>query len=165
MMYEDGIGVPRDYVRAYMWDTLAISSMMATKGKYFADEVRSGRDELAAKMTNAQIEEGQRLAASWKPGASISQVAAPDPGHAMTACFINNAQKYGAQSCQPPSAMVGAVFGSCREEESTYKASLSAQHPNDPKLVDDVIAQIHARMSNSVQAALLDSQIKGGRCR
>ncbi len=163
--YEDGKGVQQDYVQAYMWETLAIASMESKKGKYFADEVRAARDELTGKMSKSQIAEGERLAENWQPGNIRTQVTIKDTGRTVAACFINNARMYGAQTCQPPANLVGAVFGSCAREEAAYKADLDAQHPNDPVFVDEVMTKIHERMSNSVQAALLDSQIKSGRCR
>ena len=55
-MYRDGLGVPQDYVRAHMWFNLA-----ASHGLFG----RKDRDDLAAKMTPAQIAEAQRLASEW----------------------------------------------------------------------------------------------------
>jgi TPR repeat protein len=52
-MYEGGQGVPQNYVLAYMWYTLASSSLHKP-----AIELRKN---LAAKMTSAQIAEGQRM--------------------------------------------------------------------------------------------------------
>ena len=57
-MYRDGLGVPQDYVRAHMWFNLAASHGVLG---------HKDRDELAAKMTPAQIAEAQRLAREWKP--------------------------------------------------------------------------------------------------
>ena len=59
-MYEVGTGVAQDYVRAHMWFNLRAVS----------DDSKSAsakRDEVAAKMTPAQIAEAQKLAAEWKP--------------------------------------------------------------------------------------------------
>jgi uncharacterized protein len=56
-MYRDGLGVPQDYFRAHMWYNLA-----STHGGY-----RYLRDQLAAKMTPAQIAEAQRMAGEWVP--------------------------------------------------------------------------------------------------
>ena len=61
-MRADGEGVPQDYVRAHMWLNLAAAQ---DKSQYhFAAKAR---DELAAKMTPAQIAEAQRLAREWTP--------------------------------------------------------------------------------------------------
>lgn len=58
-LHEMGKGVPQNYVRAYVWYTLA-----AAKGD--VDSVNA-RNEITAKMTPAQLEEAKRLAREWKP--------------------------------------------------------------------------------------------------
>jgi uncharacterized protein len=58
-IYEKGLGLPQDYVRAHMWFSLAAAQ--ATKG------AAEWRDRLAARMTPAQITEAQKLAREWKP--------------------------------------------------------------------------------------------------
>ena len=55
VMYAIGRGVPQDYVQAHKWMNLAASRATAAR-------FRSARDELAEKMTTAQITEAQRLA-------------------------------------------------------------------------------------------------------
>jgi TPR repeat protein len=60
LMYRDGRGVPQDYVRAHVWLNLAASDTGYT-------EAAKNRDDVAAKMTPAQIAEAQRLAREWKP--------------------------------------------------------------------------------------------------
>jgi uncharacterized protein len=52
-MYEEGHGVPQNHVQAYMWYTLASSSLHKP--------AIERRKNLAAKMTSAQIVEGQRM--------------------------------------------------------------------------------------------------------
>ena len=59
LMYEEGRGVPRDYVRAYMWYSLAVTNGWEGSGHR--------RDQIAEKMTPDQIAEAQRLAKEWKP--------------------------------------------------------------------------------------------------
>jgi TPR repeat protein len=58
-MYDNGQGVPQDYVRAYMWFNSA-----AAQGLQGAEE---DRDQVAQQMTAAQIAEAQKLAREWKP--------------------------------------------------------------------------------------------------
>ena len=53
-MYEDGLGVPQNYVLAYMWYNLAVGGALGNINPYF-------RNKLAARMTSAQIAEGQRM--------------------------------------------------------------------------------------------------------
>ncbi|MGO9021708.1 MAG: tetratricopeptide repeat protein [Syntrophobacteraceae bacterium] len=59
VMYENGQGVPKDYVQAHKWFELA-----AAQGD---SEARKRMDLLAEKMTPAQIAEAISLARDWKP--------------------------------------------------------------------------------------------------
>jgi TPR repeat protein len=60
-IYEEGLGVPQDYVHAHMWYNLAISNASASDRPLMGKD----RDRVAAKMTPAQIAEAQRLATEW----------------------------------------------------------------------------------------------------
>ncbi len=62
-MYERGRGVPQDYLQAHMWMNLAASHTNGDNQKLYAD----ARDNVARKMTPAQIAEAQRFAREWKP--------------------------------------------------------------------------------------------------
>ena len=57
LRYNDGKGVPQDYVRAHMWWNLA-----SARGLEYA---KTNRDIVADKMTPADIAEAQRLAREW----------------------------------------------------------------------------------------------------
>jgi TPR repeat protein len=57
--YFTGEDVPQDYVQAYMW-----WSLVAAQGD--ADAAKD-RDNLATKMTPAQLEQAKALVAAWKP--------------------------------------------------------------------------------------------------
>ncbi len=57
-MYASGLGVRQNYVRAYMWASLA-----AAQGYELAAK---GLKILEKEMTPAQIAEAQRLAREWK---------------------------------------------------------------------------------------------------
>jgi TPR repeat protein len=59
IMYALGRGVPENIVEAYKWFNLA-----AVQGEATAVDAR---DKMQEFMTPAQIEEGQRLAAEWRP--------------------------------------------------------------------------------------------------
>jgi len=59
VMYDNGQGVPQDYVLAHMWFNLA-----AAQG---FDTAKAARDIAAERMTGSQIAEAQRLAREWKP--------------------------------------------------------------------------------------------------
>ena len=60
-MYENGLGVPQDYVLAHMW--LNLSAAQGIKAAALT------RDDLAERMTTAQIADAQKLAREWKPKA------------------------------------------------------------------------------------------------
>jgi TPR repeat protein len=57
--YDNGLGVPLDKVRAYMWFSLS-----AAQGR---EGAAAFRDLIARRMTPAQIAEPQKLAREWKP--------------------------------------------------------------------------------------------------
>jgi hypothetical protein len=56
-LYYNGQGVPQDYLRAYMWFNLAVPRLTGDVQKLAVDN----RDEVAGRMTPAQIAEAQRL--------------------------------------------------------------------------------------------------------
>jgi TPR repeat protein len=58
-----GTGVPQDNVRAYMWYGLAAEHSTGASQKLAADK----RDEVAGRMTPAQIAEVQQLEREWTP--------------------------------------------------------------------------------------------------
>jgi TPR repeat protein len=57
--YDNGLGVPLEKVRAYMWFSLS-----AAQGR---DGAAAFRDLIARRMTPAQIAEAQKFARDWKP--------------------------------------------------------------------------------------------------
>jgi TPR repeat protein len=71
--YATGDGLPKDNVQAHMWFNLAASHPYWTRDpsleKKRREKAVAARDEVAAKMTSAQIAEAQRLAREWKPPA------------------------------------------------------------------------------------------------
>ncbi len=58
-MYFNGLGVPKDYVRAHLWANLAAS--------HGGEDAIKRRDTIATFMIPHQIAEAQRLAREWKP--------------------------------------------------------------------------------------------------
>ena len=54
VMYEYGRGVPQNYVRAHMWYNLSASNRYSHASKH--------RDDVATKMTSAQIKQAQVIA-------------------------------------------------------------------------------------------------------
>jgi hypothetical protein len=66
-LFENGRGVPRDYVLAHMWYDLAASRFPVSEMEN-RNRAKKSRDDLASRMTPAQIAEARRLAREWKPG-------------------------------------------------------------------------------------------------
>ncbi len=64
VMYDNGYGVPQDYVQAYMWFNLAAVGFPPGENR---DSAAENRDIVAKFMTPAQIAEAQRLAREWRP--------------------------------------------------------------------------------------------------
>ncbi len=56
-MYDNGQGVPQDYVQAHMWLNLA-----AANGN---EQAKGNRDIAAGLMTGEEIAEAQKLAREW----------------------------------------------------------------------------------------------------
>ena len=63
LMYHLGAGVPQDYLQAHMWYNLSASRSPFDET---FNAAAKGRDEVAAKMSPAQISEAQKLAREWK---------------------------------------------------------------------------------------------------
>jgi len=59
VFYDNGLGVPQDHIRSYMWFDLS-----AAQGR---DGAAAFRDLTARRMTPGQIAEAQKLAREWKP--------------------------------------------------------------------------------------------------
>ena len=76
LLYEQGVGVPQNYLQAYVWYALA-----AARGEAAA---LAARNALAKQMTPEQIAGAQALAAQWKPAAAPASPAAPPPFTATT---------------------------------------------------------------------------------
>ena len=68
VLYVTGQGVPQDFVQAYKWYGLATARARAI-GVGDGELAVRNRDDVAAKMTPAQIAEAQKLIRDWKPGA------------------------------------------------------------------------------------------------
>ena len=72
--YSIGEGVPEDYVAAHMWVNLAVAKLPPGKAR---DAALQLRDQLAAKMTPAQITDAQQLAREWTPKAAAPPLPKP----------------------------------------------------------------------------------------
>ncbi len=63
-LYDSGRGVTQDYVQAHLWFNLAAARLPPGEGR---DMVVKKRDDIAERMTTAQVAKTQRLAQEWKP--------------------------------------------------------------------------------------------------
>jgi peptidoglycan hydrolase-like protein with peptidoglycan-binding domain len=64
IIHRDGLGVQPDYVTAYAWLHVA-----AARGQ---PQAASARDAMSWRLTPSEIDEAQRLAREWRPGAAIA---------------------------------------------------------------------------------------------
>ncbi len=64
VMYNQGRGVPQDYVQAHMWFNLAAARLLPGEGFNAAIQERNLIAEL---MTSAQIAKAQKLLREWRP--------------------------------------------------------------------------------------------------
>ena len=63
--YYAGLGVPQDYIRAYLWFSLAVAHWPTSdKGAY--DGLIYSRDSAAAKLTPQQLAYSQKLVSEWR---------------------------------------------------------------------------------------------------
>ena len=63
LMLGEGRGVPRDYVEAHLWSSLAAAQLTGEDRELAV----KNRDALAARMTADQIADAQRRAREWTP--------------------------------------------------------------------------------------------------
>lgn len=73
-LHFEGVGVPQDYVQAHLWANLAAARGVAAAAKL--------REEVAAKMTQQQVAEAQKLASVWRPTRIAAAPAAAAAGPA-----------------------------------------------------------------------------------
>ncbi len=66
VMYELGHGIAQDLVQAHMWFALSAAAFPASEAKNRGIATRN-RDEIAGRMTPAQLAEAQKLARAWRP--------------------------------------------------------------------------------------------------
>ena len=65
LIYAGGSGVPQDKVQSFKWFTLAAAIFPESSKE--RDQAIYNANQVAAKMTPAEIAEAQRLAKEWKP--------------------------------------------------------------------------------------------------
>jgi len=66
LLYAYGRGVPQDFVQAHKWFNLASAQLSGSETKR-RETIDEFRNNVEAKMSQAQIAEAQRLAQEWRP--------------------------------------------------------------------------------------------------
>lgn len=141
-LYEQGMGVPQNYLRAHLFYNLAGSKGLA--------EAREARDALAAKMSIAQVAEAQTLALNWEPVGTHPRPAATGVGGEPTGDAVS--LRWSGVS----EASI-AVLG---DELATLKSLLKAgTDPNVPLPNGDTLLLQAVRNSS---LPIVDSLIQGG---
>jgi hypothetical protein len=67
VLYANGLGVPQDYVKAYMWYSLAGAAFTVVRDSKSVEVTHEEIAKLADKMTAEQIDTARDLAAKWEP--------------------------------------------------------------------------------------------------
>ena len=117
--YAAGQGVPQDYVQAHKWYNLAAANWPASE-KEDRDLAVKNRDKIAARMTQVQIAEAQRLAREWKPRVevvAINPMASPTPPENKE--LVAEAQRHLAKlgfDPGPPDGVIGPRTRSAVEQ-------------------------------------------------
>jgi hypothetical protein len=85
----------------------------------------------------------------------------PPPGKDdgdIVVCYYAKAVVAGIAKCDPPSTLVGAVFGGCSNVEESIRQDVLHRPSGDLELAQIVINRIHERLSPQVQGWILDAQ-------
>lgn len=79
IMYRDGLGVDRNPERAYAWFDLAARRFPVSRSTW-RDRAAQNRDRVAGSLSPQALERAKRMAAEWRPGASlVGSRSAPPP--------------------------------------------------------------------------------------
>lgn len=182
-MYSDGKGVPQDYVRAYLWASLAaaafdrqgpppavrdllsdspefpaVAQQFAQARSAFADIARQRRDWLSARMTREQVAEGQQLAAAfrtrvWRKTDEPPQAADAVVARASGSGFFITSDGYFVTNHH---VVANAARVRVQTATGTYAAAIVRADPtNDLALlkVDGTFPALHVRGSTGVRLA------------
>lgn len=80
----------------------------------------------------------------------------------IVTCYFAKSIVYGVLRCDPPSSLVGAVFGACYKEEDKIREEIREKYSNElyqRQVADVAIRTIHERMGPRIQNWILDAQI------
>jgi hypothetical protein len=104
------------------------------------------------------------LAALWALPC-LAMTPPPKEGSApIVICYWAKAIVAGVSKCDPPSTLVGAVFGGCSNYEDQVRRGVMEDPTSTQsewereKVADIAIRRIHERMASQVQGWILDAQ-------
>jgi hypothetical protein len=83
---------------------------------------------------------------------------------AMLACYGKAAIKIGSETCQPPPALVGAVFGECSDAETTFRQSYMAWSSDNTEGAQGLLDDIHHAKTPEIEAVILRAQTQRRKC-
>jgi hypothetical protein len=83
---------------------------------------------------------------------------------ALLDCYAAAATAYGSATCDPPSSLIGGVFGKCDAEEKAFRRMLeTARKKRVPEYSATVLRIVRKEMEAEIQSLILDSRIKNNR--
>jgi TPR repeat protein len=123
-MYSVGEGIPQDYVEAYKWFSIAAAGggYLDTKSNEpVKSDAAKRRDEIARRLTPAQLADAQRLVQKWKPKAEPSALA-----NAATAASRSPADIAAGEATPPLNDTKSAPHAEMREGDAWNTGSVFA---------------------------------------
>jgi len=79
----------------------------------------------------------------------------------IVACYLAHSAIAGTLKCDPPSTLVGAVFGACDQQEQAFIATILSSGGGGfdrQEVADIAIRRVHERMAPIIQNWILGAQ-------
>jgi hypothetical protein len=93
--------------------------------------------------------------------------AAADPTEPAKSCYLERAEFYARQTCDPAPFLTGAVFGSCTEAEAETRR-LTIEDPRFQDLSAEFLSRLsdklRAEWGPRIEAKIVDTRINEGLC-
>jgi hypothetical protein len=87
-----------------------------------------------------------------------------DAADAVLICYGQQAVKIGSETCQPPPALVGAVFGECASAEQNFRQVYREWSGDSSEGADGVLDGIRDAKTHELEALILRAQTKRRKC-
>ncbi len=133
LFYQNGFDVPRDLAKAYAWYSLSADSFGAGPNR---EMVARNRDGVAKEFSPQQLEQAQRLAQAWSPGAA-SLAAAASP----TRAFVALVQDKLLRSGHDPGPVDGLIGSGTRAAIRAFQAV--RQIPITGKISEELLRELN----------------------